>query len=258
NYTMLYDYGNECIDVTGGWNSDTLTAIKFNGTNMSKSGTAEKLADCLHMTQFNVTGTFKYVSFKTVNQIDLSDFVVSFIKYNTQKVKTGNAQAKLHITNNLNLGDVNKNYSHNWRLEASNLMNPEGANASIISYDDFGTNLKTINGNYYMIASIFFGVSSDGRYETSIYNMTLFKEDAWQTLASIAGISASSIDDILTIASTLLSIEEAVKFMIYNCTGSFMASAIQSSTFLTALNNSSYKTIIQANEHWAKFLALIS
>jgi hypothetical protein len=37
NYVMLYDYGDECIDVTGGWNSDALTTIKFNGKTMSKA-----------------------------------------------------------------------------------------------------------------------------------------------------------------------------------------------------------------------------
>ena len=87
---------------------------------------------------------------------------------------------------------------------------------------------------------------------------TLAKADDWGTLASKAGITASSIDELLLASNTLLSNKDAVWFMVAQCTGNFMMNAIANEIFLTALNNSPYKAIVQGNEHWAKFLAMVA
>ena len=91
-----------------------------------------------------------------------------------------------------------------------------------------------------------------------IYEIAFVKEDDYSKLASLIGLTANNVLDILTNAETLLNNKNAVNFMLKQCTGSFMVQAIQNSIFLTALENSPYKTIIQANEHWNKFLNMVA
>ena len=88
--------------------------------------------------------------------------------------------------------------------------------------------------------------------------MALFLADDWTTLASLAGVEATTIEELLLNSGLLLSNKKAVEYMMYNCTGDFMANAVVSETFLTALNNSQYKTLIMANEHWSKFLSMVA
>lgn len=88
--------------------------------------------------------------------------------------------------------------------------------------------------------------------------LALFKPDNWAELSNLIEIEATSISDILDNSVTLLSNKKAVEYMMYNCTGDFMMNAIMSETFLTALNNSQYKTMIMANEHWSKFLSMVA
>lgn len=46
----------------------------------------------------------------------------------------------------------------------------------------------------------------------------------------------------------------AVKYMVKRCTGEFMTKAIQNSTFMSAYASSPYKSLIDANVHWKKFI----
>ena len=46
--------------------------------------------------------------------------------------------------------------------------------------------------------------------------------------------------------------------MVKQCTGDFMAKAISNSTFMTAYQSSPYKSLIDNNEHWAKFINMAS
>lgn len=112
--------------------------------------------------------------------------------------------------------------------------------------------LNTIKeGSYYFVIRCYNGTRNYN-------NIAMFKPDDWETLASKAGITATSIDDILTNSETLLANKNAVNFMVAQCTGDFMGSAMASEVFLTALNSSPYKSMVQANEHWAKFLAMVA
>lgn len=51
--------------------------------------------------------------------------------------------------------------------------------------------------------------------------------------------------------------EDAVKYLINYCTGSLMITGLANSTFVTAMQNSPYYTLIQADEDWARFIALL-
>lgn len=261
NYTMLYDYGNECEEVTGGWVVNGGVWNSFNGYSMKVGGTAEKLSTCLHLSQSGTSGSYQYVSFATTNKINITPFVECFIKYNSQKVVSGNTYARLCFASDLQMGDLNVNKTHTWVSYAENMHTNIGEYASLLLINTNDSAIDTIeemNDSYYIVPTASFGSSSDGRFDICLYNMTFFLEDDWQTLSEKAGISATSLDDILTNSATLLSNKEAVEFMIYNCTGEFMVKAVTSSTFLTALNNSEYATLVYANEHWNKFLAMVA
>ena len=123
-----------------------------------------------------------------------------------------------------------------------------------------------LNKDYYI------GIMYDGMPNTTLsnggfidlYNLILCKQDNWEELCTLAGLTSSDYTDEATLCadstaiSTILNNKEAVKYMIYNCTGSFMAEFIASSTALTNLNDSTYKTLIHANEHWSKFLNMVA
>ena len=100
--------------------------------------------------------------------------------------------------------------------------------------------------------------------DQEIYSIFLLKQDNWQELCSIAGLNSSDYasEETLCANSTaitqILSNANAVDFMLKQCTGTFMYYFVRSSTCLTALNNSTNKTKIHANEHWSKFLNMVA
>ena len=241
NYVMLYDYGKECVDLTGGWGmynyptyvnygvfgekNDTYihSGANTSDSNVHKNVYAENLID--------VTG---YSGFALLVYLHNSNIIAGLINK-----KPNNNDAIWEPSDKIQMGTV--------------------ATTGVVSRTD---EKVFVNQNINLTGSYYFGYWSSrysgSSFYSNFYAGLLYKEDDWQTLAGIAGITAGSIDDILTNSSVLLSNEEAVKFMVYNCTGDFMVSAIQSSTFLTALNNSEYKTKIYANEHWSKFLSMVA
>ena len=103
-----------------------------------------------------------------------------------------------------------------------------------------------------------------GPWYVYIYAYALFKQDNWQELCTIAGLNSSDYASEVNLCATsnaittILNNKEAVDFMIYQCTGSFLCAFICSTTAKTALASSSYKTKIYANEHWNKFLAMVA
>lgn len=238
NYTMLYDYGDECSNITGGWRTSGLVT--------DNTGYTSKNA------VFNTTNVLLALSnsnsiccgIKTKNSIVLTEYSKLFVKcYGSY----GNNRTVQFTTSSTNSNYFSEGITASKSFVPSTTSEEYFENCSI----------KNVNSGY---VSIWVTNSYSSYYSANIYvnNIFITKEDDWQTLANLAGITATSIEDILTNSTTLLSNKKAVEFMIYNCTGDFMASAIQSDTFLSALNNSKYATLIQANEHWAKFLAMVA
>ncbi|MBQ8299901.1 MAG: hypothetical protein IJX99_08655 [Clostridia bacterium] len=241
NYIMLYDYGDECIDVTGGWEN---TATYVSGQPSSYSGAYTENENNIYVYG---SGSTKQPCAGTSNMVDVTGYIKAYINWNYQRGNT------TYGWNRFGCGSVKNEpmYTGNTYGIYSNQNNVLLSYSGLSSFDiPDGTTEAYFQMNIQ-------SNSSSGWAENYMYHCFLVRADDWQTLASLAGISASSIDDILTNSSTLLSNEEAVKFMIYNCTGDFMVSAIQNNTFLTALNNSQYKTKIYANKHWSKFLSMI-
>lgn len=248
NYLMLYDGSlgdtelNECKDVTGGWEltytSNENYAIKV-------------VADTYIGVTAEYSGTTK-AKIATNKAIDLTDYrEYCFIVDSAGSSKTAHNYYRQvgFVSDSSFLTDTV--YSNDTQIR--NLMEV-GTQTNIFYVQD----ITDAGGEYYAYAMA--GIDQYDMPKTEIYirNAFLVKQDDWLTLATLAGIEATSIDEILTNSEILLNNKNAVEFMIYNCTGDFMANAIQSETFLTALNNSTYKTIIQANEHWNKFLSMVA
>ena len=226
NYTMLYDSGNECADITGGWE-----AFSINETYKSV-GTLTKNVSTMY---FTVSGS-QTSGPGTINKVDFTGYKYAVV------LQTFKATSATWETAWLAVSDAM--YSYNIR-------------------ENIGQNIEVTTPTLYKIdvsevASGHFSTTLNYSGNITLYSAFLVKEDDWQRLSELAGITASTIEELLTNSSTLLSNKNAVKFMIKQCTGDFMLSALQSDTFLTALNSSAYKTIIQANEHWNKFLNMVA
>lgn len=77
---------------------------------------------------------------------------------------------------------------------------------------------------------------------------------------SLSGLSAygTTISAIISKATSIFNDVTALSWMALNCTGDFMISALNDSGFVTAMNASANKSILVANEHWNRFIALLS
>lgn len=82
----------------------------------------------------------------------------------------------------------------------------------------------------------------------------------YKTGDDISGLSAygSTISEILANSYDLFLNTSALNYMVQNCTGDFLVAALNDTNFRNQMNNSANKTIIMANEHWAKFIALLA
>lgn len=234
NYTMLYDNGDECEDITGGWEK----AYQYYTESMN--GSSGKVIK--NTTSISICGANKaYGScgVATNNNIDSTEYEILTILWQSSSEVT---------TRSLSTSGNTYNQSDTTVIMiATNTTTPKLVTQNI-SGKTISRLLLECVGKYGSIA-----------YGEGTFSMIgILKKDSWAELASIAGINANSIDDIITNSTILLSNKEATEYMIYNCTGSFMISAIASDIFLTALNSSPYKTMVYANEHWNKFLAMVA
>ena len=262
NYTMLYDYGDECTNITGG----------YTGRQVWKSyssGFFQKQNDCLFYGR--TTDSYGSGMFYSNNSLDVSQYT-SVSSFNNVYAKAGT---------NLNYYWAGLGYARNSVttsdpnafVDASIYRPFKPQNVSVGT--NFFINLKTsviTSGNSQKVDKTnckicpmsWCGGDSNQKCSIKTYAVWLNKQDDWQKLCTTAGLNSSDYTDEDTLCTdssaitTILNNEKAVEFMIYNCTGSFMSAFISSSTCLTALNNSQYKTIVQANEHWNKFLSMVA
>lgn len=239
NYTMLYDFGDECTNITGGWTSITGT------TSAKNNNTFEKRSDCLYHSNGKTTGstTSWQGLFITNNTVPLSGYTKVI------GVAVSNVGTEYYAFGLVT--QVRKSKTCGDGYVSTDLV------GGFTSVKEFKINTINSDTNDY--------VSSSCRSSNySLYALGLLKKDNWQELCTIAGLTPSDYADEITLCAngtaitTILSNKKAVEFMIYNCTGSFMGEFVASSTCLTLLNNSQFKTLIMANEHWAKFLNMVA
>lgn len=233
NYTMIYDEGDECTDVIGGWSKDGYSRSGY----ALSAGT--KKENCM---SFSGVGSNKGQLLGTVNGIDITDYV----KFMSNGKSTGN-----YSTANLEISHI---------PNSKNLDNGSWI-TDYVSSTDKGIKLGDLtdkNGIYYF--ALFSGsISSRGG---EIYHMALLKADNWQKWTEIGNITGfTDLNALVNDSSSmtaLMSNRTAVRYMVKQMTGDAMLAILNSEIAMSALNNSPYKSLVQANEHWAKFLAMVA
>lgn len=230
NYTMLYDAGDECEEITGGWTSNgfsytglTIAAATKNANNIYSLGATNEI---------NMLGT--------TNLIDLSEYT---------KVWQYGEAVGTYTSDNLVLSILNnKNMTY-------------GIVYELTSWDTAGEiavkSLDIEGGNYYVAVYS----AGDANRSGKTYAVFLTKSDDINTLCSKAGISApTSLDTLLADTTSLTAIfnsEDAVKFMVKQCTGDFMVGVLNSADAVALLKASPYLNTVVGNPHWAKFMMMI-
>jgi len=232
NTTYLYYLGTDNTDLTGGWagypstgdSSATHMAptVTMNSDHVS-IGRAERM---------NGAGA-------TVNAIDITDYSM---------VALCQTHEGISFTNYGNLSICIG------KMESSELGRTAGASfmdyaaspniSGLITLD-----ISSYTGTYY--PHIYEWLYSSNGY-VLMQSMALAKPDDISRLSAYG----ATISAILANSATLLASESGVNAML-KCTGDFMWSALTNSTFLTAYKSSTYKSVIDADERWAKAIALL-
>lgn len=224
NYMMLYYFGDECEEITGGWKE----GYKEGGGYITKGENSLIVAT-------NYT-TAARVTAQTANKLSADNSTKMLFKISST---SQNNYAGATATD----GD-NPSENTLW-------VNTSGAMSESVVL----ANVSLV-GEYYFA----FMQNWSGKTSLTLYAAALCEADDWTTLCDMAGVSApadlaSLIADTASITAILAS-EDAVKYMAANCTGDFMASFVTSSACCSALDSSPHKAIVSANCHWAKFLAM--
>ena len=233
NYMMLYYYGDECIDVTGGWtgygtfaNNGTMVGFYTNNP-VNTSGYI-----CIAEVHANVIQGLGLSSNTDLNSL----------KNNTGGVGFTNETTKLGW-----------NVTHPKGLEIYDIS---GVNQTGFIWAGTGEGSIDCSRTTNKFSDYLHSRARDGtgRY-CNLYMLAFAKSDNVPELCSLIDVSYTNIDDILNNhSSDLLNNKQAVNYMLKYCTGQFMFHAISNTTFKNALNSSSCKNDFYANEHWAKFL----
>lgn len=277
NYQMLLDtsegFLNECIDVTGGWNGITKGQVEqsaYYGWCESSASysdvTIVKNPDAIRVeqraTSVQTMGMGVYPCIYTNNKVNTSAYngLIAFISFfNDMTIKPTEDGMSCRI-------DLNDNCSTSTRVDTSVVRKSFNKYYDSGSLDvvctlpleqDYGLKKVICNLRYHGSAA---GTQIAFTRGAKVKNVLLVKADDWQTLLSKAGISADSISAFLADSSkvtSLLNNEDAVKFMVKNCTGDFMVAAVQSNYFKRALKVSDYSRIVIENYHWSKFLGIV-
>lgn len=249
NYTMLYDHGDQREDITGGYGTNE-------GTDPNKvPGLVEFYENSVKLTAYTRSSgyTNSAVSLFTNNKINLTNYnKVGLLNYCKLSEPGSKSWMSAHFYENIDYTNKGENFTLISNGSASFANNEKKLYLVDLNIDE-----KT-NKDFYLIQYMSSLYNASTNSEMYVYATFLTKYDNWQILAEKANIAATIINHILTESEKLLANEEAVNYMLHNCTGDFMASAILSETFLTALENSPYKTKIYANMHWAKFLNMVA
>ena len=256
NYAFLYYLGNEFVEPTkeeeqysiktGGW-------VAYNNTGLYASN--------------GYPGSAGYKTNVNINTIDFSKLAVYRTHYTRQMSDNSNRFCSVGITYNNSRNIFNNSIFNEERGNATQTfkgyviatLNNYGNNAISFASSTYGVgtgNQVNVNSKEtnYLNCAVGYNGQAYNKSTVQMYCMSLLKQD------DISGLSTfgSTISEILNNASSLFDDTVALNWMVLNCTGDFMISALSNSNFVNAMNISSNKTILTANEHWAKFIALLS
>lgn len=249
NYTMLYDYGNECTAVTGGWGknltgamdsvSDTGSYTSAGIATSTVTKNEDHLSAYLGMSSSNTGTYYGYLALGCVNPIDFSQYTGAFTKSRSEALILSSTYAS-----------VNFQPLNQWTDYIETVGSP--TITETVKYYD--VDLTTQAQPYFNLRCI----RSDSKYlKFDLYSAALFKTDDLSQLSSFISDTELTMEELLNRSNELLNNNKAVFYILRQCTGNFMGSAITSEIFMSELDNSPYKDRFYANEHWAKFLAMV-
>ena len=253
NYLMLYDGSlgdatlNQCPSVTGGY---VATNYFFgNGTGSAAPTLTFNTSNMYYKMTAPSSGTKTGSVFTTQGIANIDDYILFGIKHYFHHIQNGSATVDMV------------------RILPSPVYgnNPYGADkvfAQLSARTDVNT-LQTasisITDNEYL--QIVMWSTGSHTYEGNIYDMFIVKADDTAELATRCGLTNTTTDTILASSadiSTLFSTQANVANLGLICTGDFMVKAITNSDFMSAYNASYFKSVLDANTHWAKFLAMVA
>lgn len=225
-FDYLYFLGDECANISGGWSIKD-RAVKNTSSLYLQGAPTNASTDNHHAAHAFTNSSF-----------DIRDKVYLGVYY-TQ------GSAALGTTSN-----ANKPFNIYSDFESENRLAYYTSNFSGWKIYDI-KNLSSMKLHFYLNT----WKSINSYCTAEIDRIVLFQEDDLQQLNNIAKTAYGSITDALNASSTLLGNKTIVQLLACEYTGSFMAQALNSSTFLNALKNSPYKNILLENEYWKPFLS---
>lgn len=257
NYLMLYDGtlgeagengANVCADVTGGYK------IGREGTTYWEELGPIYNPDNLYLNSDNsaggIAGLHYWSSFISNNLINLKSYLYAV------------SLAYGHVTSNSVCQVKTAMYQVQ---DTSNSNRLEIFSSKSTNYINNSKQLCSVNISD-LIEAYFGGVASEEGQNVSqlkIYSSFLVKQDDYQPILDLAGITTTYTDEASICASqtamtTILNNKESIDYMVHNCTGTFMLAFLQSETALNALNASPYKVLVYQNDVWIKFLSMVA
>lgn len=250
NYTMLYYEGDECEELTGGWDfSNTLT---IPSTANAASGYGSDISTDkylgLSMTTVSTAKLWYICGIGTNKSIDLTEYCKMLVKYDFPIIET--VVGGTYGYHGINISTEKMAYEVLYKDTNSAIYN--GALKS--------TDISGVEGERYLAMILSHVRHHSGNIQYMVHSVAIFKADDWSTLCSKAGITVpATLDELIADTEALTTIfnnEDIVKYMISNCTGDFMAAVIQNKTALQIIRDSQYNSTIYGNEHWNKFLSM--
>lgn len=167
NELVLYAYGNECSDITGGYN-----ATNFYGGSTTYI-TATKNSNNLYFTNARTSGSWRKRGFVTAQKIDFSDFSKCYVEYDSTSNIVGGDYTRAAVcvanstTDTLNTPEISGEIA---ACSISPYMGDSVVNVSgnVVSFDVSG-----INQSVYLIVFFASGSYSSGKLQVTIKKIWL-------------------------------------------------------------------------------------
>lgn len=252
NYKLIYYLGNEFVNVagtdeeryaisTGGWVTDS--QISYGGRVTYKTN--------LNIDARNFSKAFNFAKVEITAYPSMGNtYAYSVIGYgiNSSNSKLNNYYLKNALPKSVTTVKA-------FFLSGNTTMNNVALNNGVVSDSDnrIWTSLQSKNANN-LYCGVFLSNGSGTGEKLYFYAIGFAKTD------DISGLSdyGRDIATILSNATDLFTDTTALNWMCLNCTGDFMISALSNTNFVNAMNTSPNKSILVANEHWNRFIALLS
>ena len=253
NYALIYYLGNEFVNVagtdeekyaisTGGWSGQNIYWISSSKTT--------KGSCFLTATNINFNEFSNCFAFSNATKVSSANRGVGHLEIGCSLKGSATTASSIFNTQYLNKTVQNtysKTFDKSGAIVSSNLQVGYGYGLT----DYHGDCSFSKESNSLLISTGYGGTTN---IYIRMYCIGFVKTD------DISGLSdyGSDISTILNNAVSLFQDTTALNWMVLNCTGDFMVSALANSNFVNVMNASPNKAVLLANEHWARFIALLS